>query len=63
MERNGMYFQKKKILHEDKMRTREIGLIIRMKDKERFPITIGIQHFNFSINIDSITVIVIPLRL
>ena len=31
----------KKILPEDKMRRREIGLIIRTKGEERFPITSG----------------------
>ena len=46
VERNGMYFQKKKPLPEGKMRTREIGLIIRKLGVERFPITIKIQYFN-----------------
>lgn len=58
-EGNGMYFQK--ILPEGKMRTRKIGLIIRDKGKERFPITIGIQYFNFYINIDSLTIIILIL--
>lgn len=64
MERNGMYFRKKKILPEGKMRTRKIGLIIRKQGKERFPITIKIQYFNFYINIDSLIIIIlIRLRL
>jgi len=55
VERNGMYFQK--ILPEGKMRTREIGLIIRKQGKERFPITIKIQYFNFYINVYSLLII------
>jgi len=51
----------KKILPEGKMRTREIGLIIRKRGKERFPITIKIQYFNFYINIDSIIIIILIL--
>ena len=54
---------KKKILPEGKMRTREIGLIIRTKGRESFPITIKIQYFKFYINIDSLITILIPLRL
>jgi hypothetical protein len=51
----------KNILPEGKMRTREIGLIIRKLGKERFPITIKIQYFNFYVNIDSIIIIILIL--
>jgi hypothetical protein len=51
----------KKILPSGKMRTREIGLIIRKQGKKRFPITIEIQYFNFYINIDSFKIIILIL--
>ena len=54
-------FKKKKILPKGKMRTREIGLIIRKEGKGRFPITIKIQYFNFYINVYSLIIKMLTL--